>query len=141
MSRIYWDSMVFAYWIQSHPVYTKKIEKIVTSMNVRGDTLCTSTFTFGEVLTGPVKQKDTVLEQLVLDVFSGGDIELIPFRLKTAERFAQIRASLSVKPADAIHLAIAAEAAVDVFLTNDSQLIGRVVPGIQFVTGLDTNLF
>jgi len=44
-------------------------------------------------------------------------------------------------PADAIHLACAAQAGVDVFLTNDQGLARQIVPGIQFIAGLDCNLF
>jgi hypothetical protein len=34
-------------------------------------------------------------------------------------------------------LACAAEAGVDLFLTNDRRLKGRSIPGIQFLAGLD----
>jgi len=38
-------------------------------------------------------------------------------------------------------LASAAEAGVDLFLTNDRQLPGLVIPGIQFIAGMGVNLF
>jgi predicted nucleic acid-binding protein len=44
-------------------------------------------------------------------------------------------------PADAIHLACAAQAGTDLFLTNDKRLVGKFVPGIQFIAGLDMQLF
>jgi len=47
---------------------------------------------------------------------------------------------LGLPPADAIHLASAAQAGTDLFLTNDKNLIGKVVPGIQFIASLDTQL-
>jgi hypothetical protein len=28
----------------------------------------------------------------------------------------------------------------DLFLTNDNDLIGKVIPGIQFIAGLDSNI-
>jgi predicted nucleic acid-binding protein len=55
--------------------------------------------------------------------------------------YASIRATHTVSPADAIHLAAAAQAKVDLFLTNDRKLVGKVIPGVQFVAGLDVNLF
>jgi predicted nucleic acid-binding protein len=48
---------------------------------------------------------------------------------------------LGVAPADAIHLACAAQAKTDLFLTNDKRLVGKIIPGIQFIATLDTRLF
>jgi hypothetical protein len=45
-----------------------------------------------------------------------------------------------VSPPDAIHLASAAHASVDLFLTNDRRLQGLVIPGIDFIAGMDVNL-
>ncbi len=45
----------------------------------------------------------------------------------------------AVCPADAIQLACAAQAGVDLFLTNDRWLVGKVIPGIQFVVGLEAS--
>jgi len=47
---------------------------------------------------------------------------------------------LGILPADAIHLACAANAGTDMFITNDKRLFGRVIPGIQFIASLDTAL-
>lgn len=52
---------------------------------------------------------------------------------------ARIRRQNRVAPADAIHLASAAEAGVDLFLTNDRALLELVVDGIQFIAGMDVN--
>jgi predicted nucleic acid-binding protein len=43
----------------------------------------------------------------------------------------------TIRPPDAIQLACAAQANVDLFITNDDRLSHKVVPGIQFVTSLD----
>jgi hypothetical protein len=40
-----------------------------------------------------------------------------------------------------IHLASAAQAGTDLFLTNDRSLVGKIVPGIQFIAMLDTQIF
>jgi len=50
----------------------------------------------------------------------------------------QIRGTLGVPPADAIHLACAEQVSTDLFLTNDKRLLGKVVPGIQFTGSLET---
>ena len=67
--------------------------------------------------------------------------EVVPFTVETADRYGQIRGSLGLAPADAIHLASAAQAGTDLFLTNDKHLVGKTVPGVQFIASLDTQLF
>lgn len=141
MSRIYWDTMLFIYLFEDHPVYAPKVESIYQKMLQRGDTLLTSTLTVGETLTGPIKAGDTKLIQSIKQLFGSNEIELLPFFSNTAEVFASIRAKGGIAPPDAIHLATAAEAGTDLFLTNDKHLHGLTVPGIHFIAGLDGKLF
>lgn len=141
MSRIYWDSMLFIYWIEDHPVYAPTVERIANAMQRRGDTLLTSVFTVGEVLVGPMKQGRSDIEKKVRSMFDGSAVTLVPMTADTAYRYAAIRARRAVTPADAIHLASAAEAESDLFLTNDHRLQGMSVEGIDFIAGMDVNLF
>jgi uncharacterized protein len=141
MSRIYWDSMLFVYWLEDHPQYAKRVESIHARMKERGDELITSAFTFGEVLAGVYRTNAAraaeETRRLLLQVVA----EVIPFQLETSEHYARIRGTTGTAPADAIHLACAAQAGTDLFLTNDKQLAGKFVPGIQFIGTLDTPLF
>lgn len=141
MSRIYWDTMLFVYWIEDHPQYAERVQEIFDKMEHRGDSLYTSAFTLGELLTGPVKQSATDLVEQIRSLFRSPAVEMVPFTGETAERYASIRASHRVSPADAIHLASAAENKVDLFLTNDQRLYRLVIPGIQFIAGMDIALF
>jgi predicted nucleic acid-binding protein len=68
-------------------------------------------------------------------------VELLPFNWETTEIYARIRAENNVPSTDAIHLATAAQARTDLFLTNDRSLTRLTIPGIHFIAGLDTNLF
>lgn len=141
MSRIYWDSMLFVYWLEDHPEFAKRVEAIYARMKERGDELITSAFTFGEVLAGAYRanagRAAEENHRLLLQVVS----EVIPFQLETSEHYARIRGTSRIAPADAVHLACAAQARTDLFLTNDKQLAGKFVPGIQFIGTLDTPLF
>lgn len=141
MSRIYWDSMLFIYWLENHPTYARRIDHILERMTERGDVLCTSTFALAEVLTGPYRRADESLARRIRDAFEGQDIELLPFTAATADTYAKIRGRFGFSSADAIHLASAAEAKTDIYLTNDEGLVGKGVPGIQFVAKMDTDLF
>jgi len=141
MSRIYWDSMLFVYWLEDHRQHATRIDRIRTIMEKRGDTLCTSAFTVGEVLTGPYRSGAIEAASRIREAFRSPQIELIPFTPDTADHYAAIRGNHRVSPADAIHLASAAQTGVDLFLTNDRRLQPLVIPGIHFLAGLDANLF
>jgi predicted nucleic acid-binding protein len=140
MSRIYWDSMLFVYWIEDNPTYSARLQQLAGKMKERGDQLCTSSFAVGEILLGPYKKRAYDVVQKIRQFFRPPLVEIIPFTLEAADHYASIRATRTISPADAIHLACAAFAGTDLFLTNDRNLVGRVVPGIQFIAGLDSNI-
>ncbi len=137
MSIIYWDTMLFVYWLEENPVFQARVQAIHETMTQRGDQLCTSVFTVGEVLAGPRKRNQPDVAAQILDYFQSGEIEVLPFDLATANTYSMIRTGHRVLPADAIHLATAAEAKVDLFLTNDHKLQSLHVPGIRFIGGLE----
>src|SRR5947209_2324808 len=141
MSRVYWDSMLFTYMIEAHEDHGIRVKQILATLLKRRDTVCTSVFTLGEVLTGPYIAGAIELASKVREAIRPPQVELLPFNADTAERYAQIRARNRVSPADAIHLASAAAAGVDLFLTNDRRLAKLVIDGIDFIAGLDVNLF
>jgi predicted nucleic acid-binding protein len=140
MSLIYWDTMLFVYALEEHPQHGTRVRHILTRMEERKDTLCTSIFAVGETLVGPYKRGDLDAATRIREALRPPFVRLLPFTDDSVDRYARIRAELGVSPADAIHLSCAAEANVDVFLTNDRRLAGQIIPGIQFVAGLDCNL-
>ncbi len=140
MSRIYWDTMLFVYWIEDHPRYAKRVRQLLQKMEERQDSLFTSTFAVGEILVGPCKTGNRETAKKIRDVFRPPFVEVIAYSLETADYYASIRAKQTISAPDAIHLACAAQARVDLFLTNDRHLIGKVIPGVQFIAGIDTNL-
>jgi len=141
VSRIYWDTMLFIYWLEDHPQFAKRVGTIRTRMEERQDQLITGAFTFGEVLAGIYRKGSADLARESRLLLEAVVSEVIPFNLETADHYARIRGILGLPPADAIHLASAAQAGADLFLTNDKKLLGKLVPGIQFIAALDTQLF
>jgi uncharacterized protein len=133
--------MLFIYWLEDHPQHAARMNRIHEFMEARKDTLCTSVFTVGEVLTGIYKRGAAEIASQIREAFHSPQIELISFTAETADRYARIRAGQRVSPADAIHLASAAQAGVDLFLTNDHRLQPLTIPGIHFIAGMDVNLF
>lgn len=140
MSRIYWDTMIFIYWLEDHPQYAKRVHTIHSRMQQRHDQLLTGAFTFGEVLAGVYRKGTADRAQEARRQLQRIVAEVVPFTMDTADRYAQIRGTLGITPADAIHLACAAQAGTDLFLTNDKRLVGKFIPGIQFVASLQDDL-
>jgi predicted nucleic acid-binding protein len=133
--------MLFIYWLEAHPVHGPQVEQIHRRIEKRQDTLCTSVFTVGEILTGAYKTNRITEAQRIREFFESGVVLVFPFDMKTAGRYAEIRANNNVSPADAIHLASASLAGVDVYLTNDKGIRKLLIPGIQFIAGLDGTIF
>jgi uncharacterized protein len=140
MSRIYWDTMLFVYWLEEHPQHAAIVQRIFDRMEKRCDILCTSVFTVGEILIGPYKKGALDTARQIREFFRPPNVEVLPFTSETAERFAEIRGVHRVAPADAIHLATAAHSNIDLFLTNDRRLVPLVIPGIQFIASMDAAL-
>ena len=141
MSRIYWDTMIFIYWLEDHPQFARRVDFIHTRMKQRRDQLITGAFTFGEVLAGAYRKNAAQLGDETRRLLQGVVGEVVPFTIETADHYARIRGSLGIAPADAIHLACAAQAHTDLFLTNDRRLVGKFVPGIQFIASLESEFF
>lgn len=140
MSRVYWDTMLFIYWLEDHPQYAKRVGAIRSRMEERGDQLITGAFTFGEIFAGAYRKGATQVASESRPLLKKIVSEVVPFTIETADHYAQIRGKLGVAPADAIHLACAAQAGTDLFLTNDKRLVGKIVPGIQFIASLEMQL-
>lgn len=141
MSRVYWDTNLFIYLHEEHPEFGPLVQRAYEALIARNDTLCTSVFTVGEVLTLPIRMKDERSTAAISDSMMSGEVELLPFTLAMAQRYAKIRAESALKAADAIHLATAIETRVSLFVTNDRQLQKVPVAEKPWTIGLDGKLF
>jgi predicted nucleic acid-binding protein len=109
-------------------------------MQERQDVLHTSAFSLGELLVAPIKQGAGEVAAKIRGLLQVVGGRTAGVHRNTAERYAAIRATQRVSPADAIHLACAAEAGTDLFLTNDRRLRGLTIPGIHFFGEMDAGL-
>ncbi|AEU37037.1 type II toxin-antitoxin system VapC family toxin [Granulicella mallensis] len=140
MSRVFWDAMLFIYLVENHPQYFKRCRYLLQRSFERGDKLYTSHLALGEVLAGaeksPFPSKSKAIQAVAEEMgFTG-----LPFDAGAVPTFADLRAKRKLKIADSIHLACAASAGMDLFLTGDAQLAGIHVPGIQFVAAFQTTM-
>jgi len=136
MSRIFWDTNLFIYLFEGSQQFSPATKALRSKMLARGDQLLTSTFTLGEVLVKPLAKGDMALFRTYEDAITKSAL-VIPLNALAARNYASIRLDRTVKPPDAIQLACAASAGVDLFVTNDDHLKGKQVPGIQFIVPLD----
>lgn len=138
MSLVFWDTNLFIYLIEQHPTFGPVVEGIRERMRKRNDRLCTTALTIGECLTGPLLKGDANLASQYKAILRPPVLEVLDFGLTTSEHYARVRTNPSIRRADALQLACAAEAGVDLFLTNDRHLAKRVfIPGVQFIATLD----
>ncbi|HEY1660758.1 MAG TPA: PIN domain-containing protein [Candidatus Sulfotelmatobacter sp.] len=136
MSRIFWDSNLFIYLFENNPQYAQRVEDLYKKMLSRRDQLLTSTLTVGEVLVKPTAMGDDSLCRNYERILNR-TAQVIPFDANVARRYATVRTTTSIKGPDAVQLACASHAGVDLFITNDNHLKGRHVEGIQFIVALD----
>jgi predicted nucleic acid-binding protein len=136
MSRVLRDPNLFIYLIEGSGERADRVTRLRERMLVRGDQLYTSTLTLGEVLVRPMEmQDDTLRETYEQAIVTGATI--VPFDRSAAGVYAAIRSDRAIRPPDAIQLACASQARVDLFITNDERLSQKIVPGVQFVTSLE----
>ena len=135
MSRVFWDTNLFVYLFEDYGGLSKEVDALRRRMLTRGDQLFASTMTLGEVLVKPMERRDEELRRSYWDVLTQ-TATLLPFDREAAVQYAAIRKDRSVKPPDAIQLACAAQAQIDLFITNDDHLKSKVIPGIHFIVPL-----
>jgi predicted nucleic acid-binding protein len=136
MSRIFWDTNLFIYLFEDYGDFSKATAHLRSNMLKRGDQLLTSTLTLGEILVKPIERGDADRRNSYEHAISAAAV-VIPFDIEAAKIYAEIRSAKSIKAPDAIQLACAASATVDLFVTNDERLQGKQVSGIQFIVALD----
>lgn len=136
MSRIFWDTNLFIYLLEGSDERSQSVVHLRRMMLERGDQLLTSALTLGEVLVKPIELRDEGLRRKYEEVIISAAV-VLPFDVKAAGLYAGLRADRSLRAPDAIQLACAAAAGVDLFITNDSRLHSKRVSGIQFIVPLD----
>ena len=135
MSRIFWDTNLFVYLLENKGELTEKVVSLRERMIERNDELLTSALTLGEILVKPMEAGNAILMRRYEQAIAAS-ATVVPFDQAAASVFAAVRQDRAIQPPDAIQLACASVAGVDLFITNDQRLSRRVVPGIHFIQSL-----
>jgi len=136
MSRVFWDTNLFIYLFEGFGSASERVKELRHSMLARGDQLLASTLTLGEVLVKPMEYGDEKLSRQYQEAITSTAL-MLSFDVKAAKIFAALRCDRSIRASDAIQLACAAAAGVDLFVTHDVSLHAKRVEGIQFIVSLE----
>ncbi|MGB2899981.1 MAG: PIN domain-containing protein [Candidatus Acidiferrum sp.] len=136
MSRVFWDTNLFIYLFEDFGGFSSQVATLRSRMLTRGDELFTSAVTLGEILVKPMQRGDTKAVAYYQKLLTTA-AAVLPFEEKAAVVYARLRGDRSLRPPDAMQLACAASAGVDLFITNDARLHSKQIPGIQFIVPLD----
>ena len=133
MSRIYWDTMLFVYLLEDHPQHIHRVRRLLKQSYDRGDSLYSSYLGLGELMAGVRKTSSAADASVIRETLGEMGFVFLPFDDRAVLPFSRLRSVEKLKVGDAIHLACAASAGIDLFLTGDRQLLNRYVPGVQFI--------
>ena len=118
MSRIFWDTNLFIYLLEDKGDLTEQVVSLRQRMIERQDQLLTSALTLGEILVKPLEAGDRDLMRHYQRAITTS-AAVLPFDQAASTAFATVRQIRAIHPADAIQLACASVAGVDLFITND----------------------
>ena len=135
--RFYLDSMVWIYAFEGNPHFGSAAQSFIRGLRNGQHTLLTSHFLLGELLVLPLRNNNSFLIAAYKQALTESTtVEVVPFTAEVATTFARCRATYRTHPADSIHLALAASAGCDSFVTVDSRLQKLSLPGIGKIIDL-----
>jgi predicted nucleic acid-binding protein len=117
--RAYLDAVFVIYLVEQNPTFAPAVESWLLANPCD---LVVSELTRMECMVVPVRNRDAALIAEFEDFFRTRVAEVVPLSRSVLDRVVQIRAHSKFKTPDAIHLACAAEAGCDAFVTNDHDL-------------------
>ena len=100
----------------------------------RGDRLFTSSLSLAEVMVRPMAAGGDVARRYETAMTRAATI--VPFDVAAAQFYAALRSDRSLSPADLTQLSCAAAAGIDMFITNDDRLSGKVITRVKFISPL-----
>lgn len=140
MSRVCWDAMLLIYLLEGNPVFRPRADSLLARSRVRGDLLFTTYLALGEVLAGVERFEKPIKAAAVRETLDDIGFRYLPFDGGAVRTFSILRGREKLKTADAAHLACAASAGIDLFLTGDKRLARLNVPGIQFIADFESSI-
>jgi predicted nucleic acid-binding protein len=119
--RYYFDSNIFIYAFECETDLGHAARRAFGLIDDGLATAVTSLLTLGEVLPGPLRERNAKLEQSYERVFAGRPgFEIVPVSGQLLRAAARLVAEMGLHLPDALHVASAVETSCDSFLTEDT---------------------
>lgn len=119
---IYCDSMILMYFFDHTGSFQVRASNRLTALAAAGDQIGASHLVRLECRIKPIKNGDAPRLALYDAFFARRDVRILSISPAVFDRATLIRAAYNFKLGDSLHLAAAAEAGCDRFLTNDIRL-------------------
>ncbi len=116
---IYLDASAFIYSVERVEPYRELLEPMWRQAQAGQFGIVSSDLVVLETLVKPLRERDTVVERLFLDIFDAKEVTLIPATRPLWEEAARLRSQTGLKTPDALHAASALYAGCTLFITND----------------------
>ena len=140
MSRVFCDTMLLIYLLEGNPAYRPRADALLARSRRRGDALFTSCLAVGEVMAGVERFEQPLKAVAARESLEEIGFRFLPFDPNAMRPFSLLRGREKLKVADAVHLACAASAGIDLYLTGDLQLLRLDVPGVQFIADFNSSI-
>lgn len=137
MSKVFLDTNIFIYFIEDEGRLGRLAFELFEKLSMRRDEVLTSALTLGEILAQPVAAERPDLVHRYEAALNSTGVRLLSFDRAAAREYARVRKDRSIRAPDALQLSVAANAGCDLFVTNDKQLMGKIIQGIQFISSLE----
>ena len=116
---IYLDASGLIYSVEHAEPYYTLLEPMWRQARTGQFTIASSDLTVMEALVKPIRERDSIMQRLFLEVFDSNSVRLIQTTRRLWEDAALIRATTGLKTPDALHAAAALYAKCTAFITND----------------------
>jgi predicted nucleic acid-binding protein len=137
---VYLDTNIWVYDQENNPIFGASARDFMQALHVGNHRIAGSLFVLNELLVLPTKRNDIFTIAKYRKLFTSTKLDLLPYTLASAQTYAELRAFDRVKQLDALHLATAAAAKVDLFVTHDIKLLSLTVRGIGAIVDTSFSL-
>lgn len=121
MSKVYLDTQIFIYALESNSNFGDKAKSIIRNAEKNNINIVVSPLTLTELLTKPYIMADKENIKFIKNSFlSLNNLEIKDINIKIADKAAELRGALKLRTPDAIHLATALDRNCNTFYTNDN---------------------
>lgn len=125
---VYLDANGFIYGVERIEPYRALLEPMWQLAQAGQFEVVSSELVILETLVKPLRDGDTILENLFRELLAAREVRVIPATASLWEQAARLRATTGLKTPDALHAATALAVGSTLFITNDGAF--RRVPDL-----------